>query len=595
MKKMWVLFCALTGLLSTWCLTVSAQDATSRSVGCPLMSCRDNPCLLGLLIIIPLIAGLGIALIATIIQRKKIQNVCRQTAQRLEAALQATRGAVFFTSDTTSPDMQLLDFSTGAEEIFGYHRDEVIGQALPMLFSPEDAEKIKALHQKAVETGHPASMEPSLRRKDGSLFPSLVTAYPVKDKAGKLLAVMDFSIDLTDHKQSEQQERQFLNHVQHAEKLKSLEIMAGGIAHDFNNLLVGVLGNADLALTDLSPLSPARASIEAIKDAAIDASELTRQMLAYSGKGRLNIELVDLNDLIKSIDQLLKISVSNSAVLQYHLEDSIVPIETDVTQIRQLLVSLVANGSDALGEDSGVIDVRTSMKTVTSEYLASTYLDDNLPPGQYVCLEIHDTGCGMPAGQTAQIFDPFFTTKSSGKGLGLATVLGIVRRHNGAVRVDSTVGQGTTFTILLPGSEKPLKPKKETPSFTAMETPENLAGTILVIDDQERVRNVLESMLKRRGCTIYTDSNGQAGITTFANYHDDIDLVILNMTMPGLSGSETLKELVKINPKVKVILCTGYPEEEARKKFAGTQLAGFIHKPFKMEEMISLVGQVLNA
>jgi two-component system cell cycle sensor histidine kinase/response regulator CckA len=591
---MWVLFCAITGALSAWCTTVSAQDATSRTAGCPLMSCTDNPCLIGLLVIVPLIAGLGVALFAAIMQRRKVQAVCHQTAQRLEAALQATRGAVFFTSDTASPDMQLLDFSSGAEETFGYSRDEVIGKTLPMLFSPEDAEQVKALHKRAVETGHPASMEPSLRRKDGTTFPSLVTAYPVKDKGGKLLAVMDFSVDLTEHKQSEQQERQFLNHVQHAEKLKSLEIMAGGIAHDFNNLLVGVLGNADLALTDLSPLSPARASIEAIKGAAIDASELTRQMLAYSGKGRLHIELVDLNDLIKSIDQLLRISVTNRAVLQYHLDESIAPIEADVAQARQLLVSLVANASDALGEDSGIIDVRTSMKKVSSEYLASTYLDDNLPSGQYVCLEIHDTGCGMPAGQTAQIFDPFFTTKSSGKGLGLATVLGIVRRHNGAVRVDSAVEQGTTFTILLPGSEKPLQPKTETVGFTAMETPENLAGTILVIDDQERVRNVLESMLKRRGCTIYTASNGQEGITTFASYRDDIDLVILNMTMPGLSGSGTLKELVKVNPKVKVILCTGYPEDEARQKFAGAQLAGFIHKPFKMDEMIALVSQVLN-
>ena len=247
-----------------------------------------------------------------------------------------------------------------------------------------------------------------------------------------------------------QAERQALQaQVLGAQKLESLGVLAGGVAHEFNNLLVGVLGNADLALTKLPALSQVRTCLEDIKVAAVRAAELTNQMLAYSGKGRFMIEVLDLGAVVRETAPLLAASMDGKAALEYDLAADC-PVEADVGQVRQVVMNLLANAADAIGSDEGTITIATGMVDADDAYLAETYLADDLPPGRYAFLEVRDTGCGMDDATRARLFDPFFTTKFTGRGLGLAAVLGIVRGHRGAIKVDSAVGRGTTVRVLLP-------------------------------------------------------------------------------------------------------------------------------------------------
>ncbi len=260
--------------------------------------------------------------------------------------------------------------------------------------------------------------------------------------------------DITLRKDAETKQRQLEAQVRHVQKLESLGVLAGGIAHDFNNLLAGIMGNAGLALRDLGDLGPAADRVRQLQAAAVRASELTGQMLAYSGKGTFLVEAVDLSRLAREMASLLTASVSKKAELVLHLEADLPAIEGDATQLRQVVMNLLTNASDALEDRPGTIRVRTGGMTVDRGYLAATYLDEDLPAGPYVFCEVSDTGCGMDRDTVARIFDPFFTTKFTGRGLGLATVLGIIRSHRGAIRVYSEPGMGTRVRVLFPATEQ---------------------------------------------------------------------------------------------------------------------------------------------
>ena len=256
--------------------------------------------------------------------------------------------------------------------------------------------------------------------------------------------------DITGTKQMAEERLRLEGQLQHAQKLESLGVLAGGIAHDFNNLLTGVLGNAEIALTDLPPEAPARTQLQAISTAAQRAAELTKQMLAYSGKGRFVVQHLNLSTLVEEMANLLEVSISKKAVVSYNFARDLPPIEADATQIRQIIMNLMTNGSEAIGSTSGSISVSTGVMEADRPYLSETYLDEQLPEGCYVYLEVSDTGCGFEAETMGKLFDPFFTTKFTGRGLGLAAVLGIVRGHGGAVKVSSEPARGSTFRVLVP-------------------------------------------------------------------------------------------------------------------------------------------------
>ncbi len=359
-----------------------------------------------------------------------------------------------------------------------------------------------------------------------------------------------------------------------AQKLESLGVLAGGIAHDFNNLLVTMLGNAGLALMEVNAESRARHYVEQFQIAAQRAADLTRQMLAYSGKGRFIVQPVSLNDVIEEMVRLLRVSISKQAVLQLQLAPQLPLISADATQLRQVVMNLITNASDALAEHPGTITVSTGSIHMERADLYRAQPTDALPTGEYVFLEVADTGSGMDAETQARIFEPFFTTKFTGRGLGLAAVLGIMRGHQGAIQVHSTTGQGTTFRLLFPPQTAALCPL---PAPTISLAPKTRAR-VLIVDDEEMVREVTMDLLRRFGYEIVGAENGTRALELARA--QEFDCVVLDLTMPGMSGEDTLRHLRALHPALRVVLMSGYSEHETTARFRGMTLDGFIQKPF---------------
>jgi signal transduction histidine kinase/CheY-like chemotaxis protein len=404
-------------------------------------------------------------------------------------------------------------------------------------------------------------------------------------------AVQATVLDITEKKRAEEELRRLEAQFQQTQKLESLGVLAGGIAHDFNNLLLGVLGNADLALMDLSPIHPARSSVEEIVKAARRAAELSRQMLAYSGKGKFVVANMDLSELVHEMGHLLESSISKNAHISYRLADRLPAVEGDITQIRQVVMNLIINASEALGDNPGIIRVTTDSMECSREYLSKTYLDECQPEGRYVYLEVSDSGCGMDRETLERIFDPFFTTKFMGRGLGLAALLGIVRGHQGAIVVESEPGQGTTLRILFPASKSvspPAPPLEESPPVWSG------SGVILLVDDERTVLRTGERMLERAGFTVLTAESGRAGLDLFEKQPDRIRCVILDLTMPDLDGEETFSRIRAIDRDVPVILSSGYSREDIESRFEKGDLAGFIQKPYQWEELLRRVAEAIG-
>ncbi len=397
--------------------------------------------------------------------------------------------------------------------------------------------------------------------------------------------------DITGTKQMEEERQRLEEQLQHAQKLESLGVLAGGIAHDFNNLLTGVLGNAEIALMDLPPEVPARTQLQAISTAAQRAAELTKQMLAYSGKGRFVVQHLNLSTLVEEMANLLEVSISKKAVVSYDFARDLPPIEADATQIRQIIMNLMTNASEAIGNTSGAISVGTGVMEADRPYLSETYLDEQLPEGFYVYLEVSDTGCGFEKETMEKLFDPFFTTKFTGRGLGLAAVLGIVRGHGGAVKVSSEPARGSTFRVLFPCSEEAAKAPTQA---TVGDESWRGSGTILVVDDEEIVRRVTKMMLESLGFTVLMAQDGREALEVFRRRADEIALVVLDLTMPYLDGEETLRELLRIRPNVKTILSSGYNEQDLTDRFAGKGLSAFIQKPYRPDQLRKRVRQALE-
>ncbi|NUP99344.1 MAG: response regulator [Armatimonadetes bacterium] len=486
---------------------------------------------------------------------------------------------------------RITSWNRAASNLYGWGPDEVVGRPLaeviPVQIEDTSWDDLwrglqnhghwrgEAVHH--TRDGRPLNVEWSLSTIGGA--------------DGQPLGAVAVNHDITQRKRAEEERRRLEAQIQHAQKLESLGVLAGGIAHDFNNLLMGILGNAGLALIELPPESPARQSVEQIELASQRAAELTRQMLAYSGRGHLEIRPLNLAKLVREMAHLLEVSISKRAVLKYNFDAESATVEGDATQIRQVVMNLITNASDALGDQDGVISVTTGRMYADRGYLRSTFLDDDLPSGDYVFVEVSDTGCGMDEATRGRIFEPFFTTKFTGRGLGLAAVLGIVRGHHGAIKVYSEAGQGTTFKVLLPSSEQ----RAEDPTIlTAEDQAYHGKGTVLVVDDEESVRVVVGRSLEQFGFEVLLAEDGLEALEIFQRQPEAIGLVVLDMTMPRMDGEEAFREMRRIRPDVKVILSSGYNEQEATNRFAGQGLAGFLQKPYGPKKLLEKVREVVG-
>jgi len=524
-----------------------------------------------------------------ITQAKQVEAALKESEQKLRSYVESAPIGIFIADERGN----YIDVNPAAEKITGYSRVELLQMNLIDLIPQDHHQRVKEHFDRIVKTGKTSSSMPFVT-KDGSQRHWLVNVVKLKDD--KYLA---FHLDITERKQSEQKELEFEKQLLQTQKLESLGVLAGGIAHDFNNILMGILGYADLALSTMSPFAPEKEFIQGINDSTRKAAELVKQMLAYSGKGKFSLEPIDLNHLIEDTIQMLNISISKNAVLKFNYSKDPVFLEGDPAQIRQIIMNLVINASDAVGKKSGVIALSTGTMYCDSEYIETTALESQiiqtkaLSEGMYIYVEVSDTGMGMSKKTMTKIFEPFFTTKYTGRGLGLSAVLGIVRGHHGLVKIYSEEGKGTTFKVLfplLPGAET----DKTRTELDIADDNWKREGTFLIADDEEAVRNVGKHMIKKLGYEVLTAADGDEAVKIFKEHIQDIVGVLLDLTMPHKDGAEVFREIRKLNPDVKVILSSGYNEQDATQQFIGKGLAGFIQKPYVSADLIQKIKEVFS-
>jgi len=468
-------------------------------------------------------------------------------------------------------------------------KDQPVGRKLMEVFhflSP----RVEQEYRQVFQTGR-GMTDITETRLSGRTFITENKKIPILENDGRVSRVITLMHDITQIKRSEEERLRLEAQFQHAQKLESLGILAGGIAHDFNNLLTGILGNADLAMMELPASHPARANVAQIEQTARLAAELTRQLLAYSGKGQFLVQSYDLNALVHEMIHLIEISVSKRCSLRFHPESGLPPVEVDASQIRQIVLNLAINASEAISDAPGVIRIQTGSLQASQEYLAGCDFAEGLTPGTFVYLEVSDTGCGMSTEVRKRIFDPFFTTKFAGRGLGLAAVMGIVRGHQGGIRVETQPGQGSPFRVLFPVSRSEVEAARPAPAVSRSWLGQ---GVVLVVDDEPFVRNVSRSMLIKMGFEVLTAADGREGVDRFRAQADNVRLVLLDLTMPEMSGREALAEIRKIRPDVPVILFSGYHVHESREELSAEGVTGFLQKPFRYEDLLPVIRQALE-
>ncbi|MDQ1472800.1 MAG: two-component system, cell cycle sensor histidine kinase and response regulator CckA [Bryobacterales bacterium] len=477
----------------------------------------------------------------------------------------------------------ILEANDAFLTMLGYSREDLSDGGLkwaeitPQEFSERDANAIVQLNT----SGFADQFEKEYIARDGHRVPVLIgsAAYD----PGHWAPWIDWVLDRSEHRKLE-------NRLRESAKLESIGLLAGGIAHDFNNILTSILGNASLAFEKLQPTHPARGLLEDTLRATERAADLTRQLLAYAGKGHFIVRAVDLSDLILEISRLLRTSIPRNVELDLSLPKDLPPLEADATQLQQLIMNLVINGAEAIGERAGTVRVTVKAIHASAQWLQSAGLNADLKAGEYLSMEVEDDGCGMDAATLRLIFDPFFTTKFTGRGLGLAAATGIVRAHRGGMHVRSSLGSGSLFHIVLPvSSTYAVAPRQE---YSPDAIPGS--GTILVVDDEEMIRTVAKTSLERYGYTVLLASDGKEALDIYRGVFYSISLVVLDLTMPRMSGEETLGNLRAINPAAKVLMTSGFDEMETVGRLTGKGLAGFLQKPFTAAALASKVREIID-
>jgi len=410
---------------------------------------------------------------------------------------------------------------------------------------------------------------------------------------GRPLHVIGAIVDISESKHAEEDRRKLETRLFQAQKLESLGVLAGGIAHDFNNLLTGILGNITLARSTL-PQGPAETDppLQRAETATLRAAELTRQMLAFSGRGQFVIQPLDINLALSEMVELLKSNLSPKVTVQFDLDPSAPRMMADASQIRQVVMNLIINAAEAIADLPGVITIRSGIRFADSRALAAGFSADGMAAGQYACIEIADTGPGMDAETQVRIFEPFYSTKFTGRGLGLAAVLGIVKGHGGAIWLRSAPGQGTTFTMFFPRA--PDEPLKASP---AIREPDEASGSgrVLVIDDEAMVRDAIGDVLRMGGYQVDDAVDGPAGLDRIRAPEVRYDLVLLDLTMPRMDGVEVFVEIKRARPGLRVVLMSGYNRGNVLKLFSDTVPDDFLEKPFHHEDLLGVVKRnILN-
>jgi PAS domain S-box-containing protein len=525
------------------------------------------------------------ARIGAILKRRRAETERARMAESLQLLLESTGEGVF----GEDAEGRCVFVNRAALEMLGVRREDLLGRGLHAALHhtrpdgspyPENACPIRAV----VRTGEPRRVRDEVFfRGDGSSFPVEYSAHPIR-RDGKSEGVVVTFTDITERKRSEES-------ILQSAKLESLGVLAGGIAHDFNNILTGIIGNSSLVLESLPKSDPNRGLLDDVVAAGERAADLTRQMLAFAGKGQIAIEAVDLSQAIQDISELLAATLTKTTKLALNLAPHVSPVEADPRQIQQLVFNLVINAGEAIGDRGGVVTVETGMRDLPQGAPAEPP-SGRLAAGTYVFAAVSDTGPGIDDRTRARIFDPFFSTKFAGRGLGLPAAMGIARAHRGVIRVESKPGQGSRFEVLLPVARSRVFHMPAARELAQLESPAR--GVILVVDDEEVVRRTTRAVLEHKGYRVLLAENGQQAIDLFRERASEISLILLDLTMPVMGGEEAARYLHAIRHDVPILVSSGYQESEVARRFSGSRVAGYVRKPYTAAALLDRIQSVVG-
>jgi PAS domain S-box-containing protein len=504
----------------------------------------------------------------------------QQNEARLQAIAQAVPDLLFVLDE----DGRYVEVHGGQEDLLAAPRPELLGRSVTEVLPPEVAQLCldslgQALASHSLQTiGYGLATPSGLKTFEGRLM-------EMGTRMNGKRCVVILTRDITERVRAEENLRM-------TQKLESLGVLAGGIAHDFNNLLTAILGNLNLAQVRVGPEAAAAPYLHRVETAVLRAAELAHQMLAYSGRGTFTVSLQDLNQLVGEMTELLSVSISKNVQLRFDLAPDLPPILADAIQVQQVVMNLVTNASEAMAEGAGTISVATGLVHLDLAHLGTFHPTQALAPGRYVTLTVVDTGCGMDAPTLDRIFDPFFTTKSTGRGLGLSAMLGILRGHGAGIAIASVPGGGSTFRVCFPAAAP--KESVPQPALALHEAIRDLQGTILVVDDEATLRATVANLLDTLGLQVVEAADGVEALERLADPAHPIDLVLMDITMPRMDGNQAFLELRKQDPDLPVILCSGFTIQEMAAPPAGTRPAAFLQKPYRLRELQGALQRALQ-
>ncbi len=538
-------------------------------------------------VVLTLILALLIYLVVSHVTRRKYSRrlekqveqrtkELKQSEEKYRTLFQESRDAIF----TSTPDGRFLEINPAAIRLFGYDSaGDLLAVNIPQALY-FDVNERNSFQEKMANDGFVTNFELKLRRKDGKPIKALLSSTSVYDESGNVIAYRGFLKDITEN--LELKER-----LAHAQRMESVGLLAGGIAHDFNNILGGILGYASLVKLKLRKDDPHYKYIDTIEKSAVRGADLTNQLLVFARKKEGKTKHIDLNRTVEDTIKIIRSTFPKTIEIEKRLSENSLTVLGDETQMHQIVMNLCVNARDAINE-KGIITLKTG-RIKLYDTSAQKYMD--AVPGDYVSLEVEDTGCGIDSETQKKIFEPFFSTKEQGKGtgLGLSMVYGFVRSHDGFIDVNSSPGKGSRFRIFLPANDSGKTEKKD-----KIKEPENGSELILVVDDEEIMRSFLEQALESHGYKVLLAKNGLEGVEVFKQNKDKINLIILDMLMPKMSGSEALNKMQEIDPNIKVIIASGYSDEEKLNAIKSMDIAGFIQKPFKLKDLLSRIRTILD-
>lgn len=521
-------------------------------------------------------------LLAEIDERKRAETILRESEGRFRAVFDNVPASIL----VMSPQGHLIECNQALAAELGYSLRQLHDTSLETLVHEDDRPAFRAALEAIQRSGKATQpFEVRLLHRESFTIDYAISATLIRPDARQTGIVVAVLENISERRLRDQQ-------IQRRQKMESLEILAGGVAHDFNNLLVGVMANADHLSRALESNPEQFQTCVEIVQSSQRAAELCHQLLAYAGKAPRQEQALALSDLVERSTQFLKMALSPKANMVIQAAPDLPAISADPAHIRQVLLSLIANASDALHGDPGTITISTGVESLRESDFTRMLHQHAPMPGPYVFLDVTDTGAGIAEDAITRIFDPFYTTKHQGSGLGLAAVLGIVHAHRGLLSIRSAPGEGTTFRIYFqPTSESAIPVEPEVVKHPPRETV-SPGTTILVVDDEEMVRNAARRILEHSGYTVITAVDGQEGLEIFEARHGELAAVLLDLTMPRMNGETACIKMRAIAPQVPIILSSGYSENESSSPAIFKEVAAYIRKPYRLKQLLDILKEV---